>query len=216
MGFFDKVDSVKQKFEQQNAALKEKLEQQESVTALKEKFEQKNAQLKGKIEETKAATYEKLNYTPPTEEEKEQKRLEEERKEQEREKEIADKKEAINKTALRQAFGEPVFFIDGRSSNMWVYPDKVIMDRSKGGLLNLFNRNVKVIPMKNILTVQFKNAGAFVGSIEIGVAGSDANEKGIVDTENENLFMFGSTESGRIAFDAFFYIVDKITKNTEK
>ena len=71
MGFFDKVDSVKQKLEQQNAVLKEKLEQQESVTALKEKFEQKNAQLKGKIEETKVATYEKLNYTPPTEEEKE-------------------------------------------------------------------------------------------------------------------------------------------------
>ena len=79
MGFFsDKVGNVKQKLEQQNAALREKLEQQESVNALKEKFEQKNAQFKEKVEETKAATYEKLNYVPPTEEEKEQKRIEEE------------------------------------------------------------------------------------------------------------------------------------------
>lgn len=213
MGFFsDKVGNVKQKLEQQNAALREKLEQQESVNALKEKFEQKNAQFKEKVEETKAATYEKLNYVPPTEEEKEQKRIEEERKEFEKEQEISDKKEAVNRAALLKAFGEPVFLIDGRSSNMWVYPDKVIMDRAKGGLLNLFNHNVKVIPMKNIVTIQFKNAGAFVGSIEIGVSGSDANEKKIVDNDNENLFMFGSTESGRIAYDAFFYIVDKITK----
>ena len=42
MGFFDKVDSVKQRLEQQNANLKEKFEN----SNLKEKLEQQNANLK--------------------------------------------------------------------------------------------------------------------------------------------------------------------------
>ena len=103
-----------------------------------------------------------------------QKALEEETK-------IADSKQAIVGVSLRRNFGDPLFFIDGRSSNLWVYPDKVILDRSKGGAFNLFNHTIKIIPMKNILTIQFKNAGAFVGLIEFGVAGADSNRKDIAD-----------------------------------
>ena len=71
-----------------------------------------------------------------------QKALEEETK-------IADSKQAIVGVSLRRNFGDPLFFIDGRSSNLWVYPDKVILDRSKGGAFNLFNHTIKIIPMKN-------------------------------------------------------------------
>ncbi len=133
-----------------------------------------------------------------------QKRLEEEIR-------IADAKEAIVGTSLRRNFGEPLFLIDGRSSNLWVYPDKVILDRSRGGALNLFNHTIKIIPMKNILTLQFKNAGAFVGLIEFGVAGADSNRKDIADIDNENMFMFGSQISTALAIDAYFYIAKQIT-----
>ncbi len=213
MGFFDKVDSVKQRLEQQNANLKEKFEN----SNLKEKLEQQNANLKEKLDQWNKEPTEEEKAAKELEEkqrelEEKRKELEKKQKEFEEEKEAAEKKEAVNGVALRAAFGEPVFYIDGRSSNLWVYPDKVIMDRAKGGLFNLFNHNVKIIPMKNILTVQFKNSGLFVGSIELGVAGSDANVKDVADTDNENFFMFGSTESGKLAFDAFFYIADKITK----
>lgn len=125
---------------------------------------------------------------------------------------IADAKEAVNEVLLKKNFGEPLFFIDGRSSNLWVYPDKVILDRSRGGALNMFNHTIKIIPMKNILTLQFKNAGAFVGLIEFGVAGADSNRKDIADVDNENMFMFGSQKSTELAIDAYFYIAERITK----
>lgn len=134
-----------------------------------------------------------------------QKALEEETK-------IADSKQAIVGVSLRRNFGDPLFFIDGRSSNLWVYPDKVILDRSKGGAFNLFNHTIKIIPMKNILTIQFKNAGAFVGLIEFGVAGADSNRKDIADVDNENMFMFGSEKSTVSAVDAYFYIAKRISE----
>ena len=134
-----------------------------------------------------------------------QKILEEETK-------IDNAKEAIVGVSLRRNFGEPLYFLDGRSSNLWVYQDKIILDRSRGGALNLFNHTIKIIPMKNILTLQFKNAGAFVGLIEFGVAGADSNRKDIADIDNENMFMFGSQKSTELAIDAYFFISKQITK----
>lgn len=124
----------------------------------------------------------------------------------------ADEKSAVNGVALRRAFGEPVFFIDGRASNLWVYPDKVILDRSDGGLTNLFNHTIKIIPIKYIQTLQIKNTGLWVGVLEFGVSGYDAAKREAVDLDNENRFMFAANENGQKAFDAYFYIADRIVK----
>ena len=125
---------------------------------------------------------------------------------------IADNKMGINGVLLKRNFGEPLFFVEGTSCNLWVYEDKVILDRSRGGILNVLNHTVKIIPIKNILTVQFKNDGAPVAYIEFGVAGSDANQIQNVDIGNENLFMFTSNKSTAAAIDAYFYIANKICK----
>lgn len=123
----------------------------------------------------------------------------------------ADERQCINSVLIEREFGTPLIFVDGRSSNMFVYEDMVVMDRSKGGIFNSFNHTIKVIPMTSIKTLQFKNGGVFVGAIEVGVSGSDANEKKIVDTDNENLIMFGTKESTKNAIDAYFYISKRIS-----
>ena len=125
---------------------------------------------------------------------------------------VADNKLGVNGILLKRYFGEPLYFVNGTSCNLWVYEDKVILDRSRGGILNILNHTVKIIPMKNILTIQFKNDGAPVAYIEFGVAGSDANQIQNVDIGNENLFMFNSSTSTALAIDAYFYIANKICK----
>lgn len=144
------------------------------------------------------------------EKEREAKRkVEEQEKMAEEQEKIADDRSAINKVLIERKFGLPKYYIDGISAFLWVYPDKIILDRAKGGILNLFNHTIKIIPMKNIKTLQFKNPGGPApGYIEFGVNGSDAPIKEMIDNDNENRFMYYNAQN---AIDAYFYMIEKIS-----
>lgn len=137
------------------------------------------------------------------------KQMEKERNEQRKKAEAeaaANKKEKINHVLLNSTLGNPLYFLDGGDAKLWIYPDVVILDRTEGKVLNAFNHTIKAIPIKNIKTLQFKNAGATPGFIEFGVSGSDASRKETFDFDNENRFMYGYDKSAE-AIDAYFYLL---------
>ena len=140
------------------------------------------------------------------------KQMEKERNEQRKKAEAeaaANKKEKINHVLLKTTLGDPLNLLIGNDAKLWIYPDMVIIDRTDGKVLNAFNHTIKAIPIKNIRTLQFKNAGATPGFIEFGVSGNDASRKETFDFDNENRFMY-SYDKAAEAIDVYFHLLAQI------
>ena len=138
--------------------------------------------------------------------------MEKERNEQRKKAEAdaaANKKEKINHVLLKTILGDPLNLLIGNDAKLWIYSDMVIIDRTDGKVLNAFNHTIKAIPIKNIRTMQFKNAGATPGFIEFGVSGNDANRKETFDFDNENRFMY-SYDKAAEAIDVYFHLLAQI------
>lgn len=144
------------------------------------------------------------------EKEREAKRKEEERLKKEKEaKRVADTKEDINTVLIERELGKPLYHIMGLDSELFVYPNMIIISRLNMKMVNAFNHTAKVIPFRNIKTIQFKNSGVMPGCIDFGVSGFDATTKDAVNFENENRFNL-LRENVKQSIEAFFYIVKHI------
>ena len=105
----------------------------------------------------------------------------------------------------------PILTLDGRGGNLFVYDKFVVLDRTKGGIMNLGNRTYKIIPIKNIMAVQVKSTGATTGFIELSTPGHEfAEQRGFDRTHDENTLSFGSEESVRTATEIVKFLLPKI------
>ena len=53
---------------------------------------------------------------------------------------------------MASVLGEHLFYLDGRGANLFVHENCVVIDRTKGGLMNLGNRTYKIIPFRYIVS----------------------------------------------------------------
>lgn len=105
----------------------------------------------------------------------------------------------------------PKYILDGRGANLFVYDKFVVIDNTKGGIMNLGNRTYKIIPVKNIMAIQIKSTGATTGFIEISTPGHEyAEQKGFDRLHDENTVSFGSDESVQVASDIVKFLLPKI------
>ena len=105
----------------------------------------------------------------------------------------------------------PGYILDGRGGNLFVYEKFVVIDNTKGGLMNLGNRTYKIIPIKNIMAIQVKSTGATTGFLEISTPGHEyAEQRGFDRTHDENTINFGSDESVLVATDIVKFLLPKI------
>ena len=106
---------------------------------------------------------------------------------------------------------EPVYFLDGRFSNLYVYPDFILIDRTRGGIGNIGNKTYKIIPIKYITGIQIKSTGLTTGFIEFSTYGHENTElKGFERVDDENNVNFGTEESALIAQSVIEYLLPKI------
>lgn len=123
---------------------------------------------------------------------------------------IADTKQYINNVLLIREFGEPEILANGQSANLWCYLDKVIIIKSENSIFSDPKLTIKIIPMKNIKTLQFKNTGSFECNIKIGVLETHFDKE--KDLDIDNIITFASENNTKRAIDAYFYIAKKICK----
>lgn len=110
---------------------------------------------------------------------------------------------------LCDVIGEHDIYMDCRGSNLFLHDKCVIIDRTQGGLFNLGNRTYKVIPYKNISSVQVKSTGATTGYLEFGTFGNEnTGMKGFDRTNDENTVNFaGHEEEVKVIMK---YLMEKI------
>ena len=107
--------------------------------------------------------------------------------------------------------GDHLYYLDGLGANLFVYDKCVVIDRTKGGLLNLGNRTYKIIPIKNILAIQVKSTGVTTGFLEFATYGHEnTSMKGFDRTNDENNINFASEQAVKVARDIVEFIVPKI------
>lgn len=112
---------------------------------------------------------------------------------------------------LEDVLGEPVFYLDGRGSNLYVYDKCVVIDRTQGGLFNVGNRTYKVIPIKYIIAMQIKSTGLTTGFLEFSTYGHEnTNMRGFDRVYDEDNINFASEQSAQIARDIVAFILPKI------
>ena len=105
----------------------------------------------------------------------------------------------------------PSYALNGCGANLFVYDKFVVIDHTKGGLMNLGNRTYKVIPVKNIMAVQVKSTGATTGFIEISTPGHDFTEqRGFDRAHDENTINFSSDEAIQAATDIVKFLLPRI------
>lgn len=121
----------------------------------------------------------------------------------------ADEKKYVNEILLEREFGEPEILVEGEYSNLWCYPDKIIINKFDPGVFSTSNHVFKIVPMHSIKNLQFKNGKAFKGNIEIGIFGKLLSEESS-SVRNGNMIIFKSDESISKAIDAYFYIAKRI------
>ena len=113
--------------------------------------------------------------------------------------------------ALADALGEPALYLDGRGVNLFVYDKCIVIDKTKGGLWNSFNRTYKVIPLKYIIAIEMKSTGAMTGYIEFATVGNEDNQiRASVERKNENMVSYSSEASAKAANDIVKFILPRI------
>lgn len=114
---------------------------------------------------------------------------------------------------VEEFFGPAVHAIDCRGSNLYVHEKVVVIDKTGGGLWNIGDNNVKIIPFKSIVAIQAKLEGSLInGYIEFETAnsplsvGSDSAER---RSEN-SVILSGAQERYEQAKEALKYIFSRI------
>ena len=121
------------------------------------------------------------------------------------------KKEPIQSPISDMVDDTPVLSLDGNGVNLFVYEKFVVIDHTKGGILNLGNRTYKIIPIKNIMAVQVKSTGATSGFIELATPGHEYTEqRGFDRIHDENTVNFNSEESVQNTAEIVKYLLPKI------
>ena len=87
---------------------------------------------------------------------------------------------------------EKKYYLKGVNGQITVYEDRVVIER--GGVLGFMTQGLagaKTIPMDSIMSVQFKEGGAFVnGFIQFGILGGKESRGGALNaTQDENTVM---------------------------
>ena len=117
----------------------------------------------------------------------------------------------VIKSPTKDFMGDHLYYLDGLGANLFVYDKCVVIDRTKGGLLNLGNRTYKIIPIKNILAIQVKSTGVTTGFLEFATYGHEnTSMKGFDRTNDENNINFASEQAVKVARDIVEFIVPKI------
>lgn len=117
----------------------------------------------------------------------------------------------VIESPTKDFMGGHLYHLDGIGVNLFVYDKCVVIDRTKGGLLNLGNRTYKIIPIKNILAIQVKSTGVTTGFLEFATYGHEnTSMKGFDRTNDENNINFASEQAVKVARDIVEFIVPKI------
>ena len=112
---------------------------------------------------------------------------------------------------LENVLGEPIFYLDGIGSNLYVYDKCIVIDRTQGGIFNIGNRTYKVIPIKYIIAMQIKSTGLTTGFLEFSTYGHEnTNMKGFDRVSDEDNVNFSSEQSAQVARDIVAFILPKI------
>ena len=120
-------------------------------------------------------------------------------------------KEPIQSPISDMVDDKPVLALDGNGANLFVYEKFVVIDHTKGGILNLGNRTYKIIPVKNIMAVQIKSTGSSSGFIEISTPGHEYTEqRGFDRLHDENTVSFNSDESVQNAAEIVKFLLPRI------
>jgi len=121
------------------------------------------------------------------------------------------KEKKIPVCPVSNVLGEPVYFLDGRGANLFVYDKCVVIDRTQGGIFNLGNRTYKIIPIRYIVALQIKSTGATTGFLEFATYGHENTAmQGFNRVDDEDNINFGSEESAKIAKQIVDFILPKI------
>lgn len=106
---------------------------------------------------------------------------------------------------------EPVFTIDGTGGNLFVYNKFVVLDHTKGGIINLGNRTYKIVPVKNIMAIQVKTNSGLGGFVEVSTPGHEYTEqKGFDRLRDENTINFATDEALETANAIAKFLLPKI------
>ena len=106
---------------------------------------------------------------------------------------------------------EPVIILDAIGANIFVYDKFIVLDRTKGGLLNLGNRTYKIIPIKSITAIQVKSTGVTTGFIEFSTPGHEYTaQKGFERANDENTINFSSEQAVATVAEIVRYLLPKI------
>lgn len=121
---------------------------------------------------------------------------------------VADEEKCINDIVLVRKFGEPEIFVKGKSSNLWRYSDKILIDKFDKGFFNT-SHIFGIVPMRSIKTLQFKNEKTLdINIVEIGVFDANLNKNDMLNEDGKIVF---KSEGGiSEAIDAYFYIAERI------
>lgn len=114
---------------------------------------------------------------------------------------------------IEDILGEPIFYLDGRGANLYVYEDCIVLDRTAGGIFNMFNRTYKVIPIKYIIAVQVKSSGGTTGFLEVATYGHENTAMhGFSRIDDEDNINYSSEDSAYVAKAIVEYLLPKIIK----
>lgn len=106
---------------------------------------------------------------------------------------------------------KPLFYLDGRGANLYVYPKFIVIDRTSGGLFNAGNRTYKIIPIRYIIAMQVKSTGLTTGFLEFSTYGHEnTNMQGFDRVNDEDNINFGSESSAIVARAVVEYILPQI------
>ena len=111
------------------------------------------------------------------------------------------KGQSMKPSPVEEFFGPAVHAIDCRGSNLYVHEKVVVIDKTGGGLWNLGDNNVKIIPFKSINGyIEFETANSPLS------VGSDSAER---RSEN-SVILSGTQERYEQAREALKYIFARI------
>lgn len=121
--------------------------------------------------------------------------------------------EVMRPSPVEEFFGPALYGIDCRGSNLYVHENVVVIDKTGGGLWNLGDNNIKIIPFKSIIAIQAKLEGSIInGYIEFETANSPlsvGSDKAERRSEN-SVILSGAEKRYNQAKEALKYIFSHI------
>ncbi len=101
----------------------------------------------------------------------------------------------VPESPVKDILGEHKFYLDAIGANLYVYDKCVVIDRTKGGIMNLGNRTYKMIPIKSIIALQVKASGPTGGFLEFATYGHENTAmKGFDRVDDEDNVNFAATQ----------------------